>query len=120
MQGARRQMRPIGYMYKRVFAATAGLDVPHVTDLYSLSACLSKDFADYLHFCRHNAYGLFDSPSVIHALAREQSIPLTDLKLFYYEAHELEYDADQGTWIPWESLETDVRPPEASTLEGFD
>jgi hypothetical protein len=45
------------------------------------------------------------------------------LKLFYYEAHEHEYDAEQDAWTPLEpepSLITDVVPPPYKTLEGFD
>ncbi len=113
-------MRPIGYLYKRVFVAPE-FGVPHVTDVYSLSTCLSEDFADYLPFGRHNEYCLFDSPSAIEAMAREHAIPLDGLKLFYYEAHELQYDDDRGEWALWgTSFETNVRPPSAAALEGFD
>src|SRR5262245_10021789 len=103
-------MRPIGYLYKRVWSCPASFGVQHVTDVYALSACLSEDFADYIGFCRHNGYWLFDSPSVIQALAAERSIPLAGSTLFYYEAHELQYDDERG-WVAWAadaSFETDV------------
>jgi hypothetical protein len=116
-------MRPIGYMYKRVSPAPDWLQAPHVADVYSLSTHVSEDFADYVASWRHNGYWLFDSPDIILALASEQSISVEGLKLFYYEAYELQFDAESATWGPWEpeeSFVTDVRPPIARTLEGFD
>jgi hypothetical protein len=116
-------MRPIGYMYKRVSAAPAWLQAPQVEDIYSLSHCISEDFADYVEFWRHNGYWLFDSPAILRALAAEHSISLDGLKLFYYEAYELQYDEELARWMPFEpeaSFVTDVQPPIAHTLEGFD
>jgi len=116
-------MRPIGYMYKRVSALPVGLNAPHVTDIYSLSTHVSEDFADYINYWRHNGFWLFDSPATIEALAAEHSIPLDGLKLFFYEAHELQFDATLGKWVPFEpevSFQTNTQPPAACSLEGFD
>src|SRR6476646_2075224 len=116
-------MRPIGYMYKRVSAAPEWLKAPHVADVYSLSRHVSDDFADYINFWRHNGYWLFDSPAIIVALAAEDSISLDGLKLFYYEAYELQYDKKAANWAPFEperTFVTNVQPPNARTLEGFD
>jgi hypothetical protein len=116
-------MVPIGYMYKRVAAAPEWLHAPHVVDVYSLSADVSENFADYIKFWRHNGYWLFDSPDIILALASEHSISVEGLKLFYYEAYELQYDDKSAEWIPYEPEETfvtDVQTPSARTLEGFD
>lgn len=116
-------MRPLGYMYKRVSLAPELLHAPHVADVYSLSSCVSDNFADYIKDWRHNGYWLFDSPAIMQALAREHSIPLDGLNLFYYEAHDLKYDDTSGQWVPFEperSLATNVQVPEARKLEGFD
>ena len=116
-------MIPIGYMYKRAFRQQGLLEMLKVEDLYSVSDCLAEPFADYSPFFRHNGHGLFDSPAVMRALAAELSISLEDLALFYYEAHEAQYDEEQARWIPITpeaSLPTDVEPPTARTLEGFD
>jgi hypothetical protein len=116
-------MRPLGYLYKRVSAAPESLHARHVTDVYSLSSHVSNDFADYINFWRHNGYWLFDSPTVIHALASEQSFLLDGLQLFYYEAHQLQYDDELAKWVPFEpeeSFGTDVKPPAVRALEGFD
>ncbi len=116
-------MRPIGYMYKRVCVAPQWLNAPHVADVYSLSNHVSEDFADYINYWRHNGYWLFNSAKVMRALAEEHSISLQGLKLFYFEAHDLQYDDSSGKWVSFEaesSFETNVQPPGACTLEGFD
>ena len=116
-------MRPIGYMYKRIAGAPAGLGAPHVVDVYSLSSHVSENFADYTNYWRHNGYWLFDSPATVRALAKEQSLSLDGLRLFYYEAHDLQYDDALGEWVSFEpeaSFTTNIEPPTACTLEGFD
>ena len=116
-------MRPIGYMYKRVAIAPQWLNAPHISDVYSLSSCVSHNFADYINYWRHNGYWLFNSPASIRALAAEHSISLEGLKLFYYEAHDLQYDATSGKWVSFEpepSFETNVQPPDSCSIEGFD
>jgi hypothetical protein len=110
-------------MYKRIRPAPQWLDAPQVVDVYSLSNHVSEDFADYIDYWGHNGYWLFDSPAAIQALAEEHSIPLDGLKLFYFEAHDVQYDGDAGKWVTFEadsSFETKVQPPRSSTLEGFD
>ena len=110
-------------MYKRIRATPQWLDAPHVVDVYSLSSHVSEDFVDYINYWRHNGYWLFDSPATIHALAEEHSIPLDGLKLFYFEAHDLQYDDASGVWVTFEadsSFETQIQPPGTCTLEGFD
>jgi hypothetical protein len=116
-------MRPIGYLCKRVSAVPEGLNLPQVVDFYSLSSHISEDFADYITYWRHNGYWLFDSPATMQLLANEQSISLEGLTLFYYEAHELQYNADLQQWVSFQadaSFQTNVQPPKACTLEGFD
>ena len=59
----------------------------------------------------------------MRALAAEHSISLEGLALFYYEAHEAQYDEEAARWEPFApeaSLATRVEPPAACTLEGFD
>lgn len=46
-----------------------------------------------------------------------------DLALFYYEANEAQYDEEAGRWVSFAanaSDASDVEPPAARTLEGFD
>jgi hypothetical protein len=116
-------MQPIGYMYKRVSVAPEWLNAPHVADIYSLSHHISDNFADYINYWQHNGYWLFNSPASIRALAKEQLISLDGLKLFYYEAHDFQYDDTSETWVSFAaepSFETNVQSPNSCVLEGFD
>lgn len=65
-------MIPAGSMAKRVEKA---LDAPEAEDVYSVSSCISKDFADHINFWLHNGSWLFDSPGIIRQLAVENSLP---------------------------------------------
>ena len=39
-----------------------------VSDIYSVSGCVSKNFADYINYWKHNGYWFFDSPRIIQLL----------------------------------------------------
>jgi hypothetical protein len=114
-------MTPAGYMAKRVYTRPAWLKASHVAEIYSVSGCISENFADYVPHWKHNGYWLFDSPEVIKSIAKEDSIQLEGTSLFYYETHEMEFDGER--WDPWSpeaSVTTNVVAPSNKRLEGFD
>jgi hypothetical protein len=114
---------PAGYMSKRIKQGSDSLGMPAVSDIYSLSNCISADFADYINCWKHNGYWLFDSPATIDAIAKELDVSISGTKLFYYELYELEYDQERLEWLGFEpepSFPTRVEPPLDSTLEGYD
>ena len=116
-------MIPVGYMAKRVKARPEWIHAARVAEIYSVSGCVSNDFADYIKFWKHNGYWFFDSPQIIMELAQRNSIDLTGTKLFFYEAYEREFDDDRGEWLafaPERSFKTDILLPEARELEGYD
>ncbi|MBI5366463.1 MAG: hypothetical protein HZA54_05470 [Planctomycetes bacterium] len=116
-------MIPVGYMAKRVSLRPEGLKAERVEDIFSVSGCVSKCFADYLKYCMHNGYWFFDSPEIIRRLAHEHSIDLAGTSLFFYEVHELEFADTTGRWMPFEpegSFQTHVTPPTRKVLEGYD
>jgi hypothetical protein len=56
-------------------------------------------------------------------LAQENAIDLAGATLFYYEVFEEEFDEDAKAWravAPDASLPTNVEPPKAPRLEGYD
>lgn len=117
------QMIPMGYMAKRVEGSPGWSKPPQVLDVYSVSACVNDDFADYVDYWKHNCWWFFDSPELIQSVARENSIDLQGTKLFYYEAHDLELA--KGAWRPFSPgqvwpVQTYVVPPRQKKLEGFD
>jgi hypothetical protein len=114
-------MVPMGYMAKRIRHKPEWLLAPKVTDIYSVSFCISESFADYVTFWKHNGFWFFDSPEIIRTVAEEHSIDLAGTSLFYYEAYEREYDGD--TWHhygPESSFPTNVTAPCGAMLAGFD
>ena len=114
-------MIPAGYMAKRVSKRPEWLQAAQVTDLYSVAGCISEDFADYIKFWKHNGYWLFDSPEIIRCAASENSVQIEGTSLFYYEAHEKEFDGEG--WHPYEIetlFATEVVSPARKQLEGFD
>ena len=116
-------MIPVGYMAKRVIKKPDWLKVDGVQDIYSLTECLSKDFADYIKYWKHNGYWFFDSPDIIENLAKKNSLDLEGTKLFYYEVYELEFHDDDSGWHNFEpegSFQTNVITPNNKFLEGYD
>ena len=116
-------MIPVGYMAKRVSSYPKWLNTARVVDIYSVSDCMSDAFADYIGFWKHNGYWFFDSPEIIQRLADEHSIDLAATRLFYYEAHELEFDDDQSLWkpfLPEPTMETQVIELREKHLVGYD
>ena len=116
-------MIPIGYMAKRVVERPDWLGVSSVLDIYSVSGCVSEEFADYLNCWKHNGYWMFDSPEAIREVARELGVPLEGTKLFYYEAYEMEFDEKRMSWSVFDAdpgLKTAVMVPMEKQLEGFD
>jgi len=116
-------MIPAGYMAKHVEVSPDWLGTPNVRDIYSVSSCVSNAFADYINYWQHNGYWLFDSPDIIQGLAKSNSIPLEETRLFYYEVHELQFNADEGIWEsfkPEPSFPLEVAKPVAARLEGYD
>lgn len=114
---------PAGYMAKRVVTKPDWLKANGVEDIYSVSGCISKDFADYIKFWKHNGYWLFDSPEVIAQVAREHAIDLTGTTMFYYEVYAQEFDDAKEQWYRYEreeSFATNVRLPDQKILAGFD
>jgi hypothetical protein len=114
-------MIPVGYMAKRTDKPLAWAGPPNVVDVYSVSDCVNDDFAEYIDYWKHNGYWLFDSPDIMRGVAQENSIDLNGTKLFYYEAHQLEFDGQ--SWRPFApepSIPTNVLAPMIRSLEGFD
>jgi len=73
-------------MAKRVQKRPDWLQAAHVVDIFSVSGCVSEDFADYIGYGKHNGYSFFDSPEIIKCVAKENSIELDGTSLFYYDS----------------------------------
>src|SRR4051812_42119358 len=116
------KMIPAGYMAKRIRNIPVGFEIPGIVDIYSVSGCIAKDFADYITFWRHNGYWFFDSPQIIEAIAEEHAIDLTGTQLFYYEVYNLEFQ-EGNEWKSFEpeaSFTTAIEKPGLKNMEGYD
>ena len=116
-------MIPIGYMFKKVVHRPGWIKAVDVDDIYSLSGCVSENFADYIKYWKHNGYWLFDSPSVIEKIAEENNLGLNGMTLFYYEVFEQQFDEDSREWStfdPEPSFPTNVEIRKSAQLEGYD
>jgi hypothetical protein len=114
-------MTPAGYLAKSVCKRPDWLKAPQVIDIYSVSGCVSEDFADYIDYWKHNGYWLFDSPEIIKNIAREHTIQIEGTSLFYYEVNEKEFDGEGWhLFVPEPSIPTNVLLPTVKQLEGFD
>jgi hypothetical protein len=101
-----------GYIAKKVSPRPNWLKAGGVSDIYSVSNCISKAFCDYIKHWKHNGYWFYDSPRTIEEVAVAESVDLSDHKLFYYEVYEQEFDEDAKLWRPFEAekeFKTDVQ-----------
>ena len=118
-----KNMIPAGYLAKHIGSRPDWLKVPHVQNIYSVSCCMTEDFADYTNFWRHNGFWLFDSSDIIHEIAKAHSIDISNTTMFYYESYEDEYDERAMKWVkfrPDENFPVSVRVPDDRILQGFD
>jgi len=114
-------MMPVGYMAKRSCKKPEAFKLANAVDIYSVGNCVNDDFADYFNYWKHNGYWLFDSPEIIRALAKENSMGLDGCLLFYYEANEMEFaGAGWRSFSPEPSFPTNIVQPAQKRLEGFD
>jgi hypothetical protein len=110
-------------MAKRVSARPEWLTAAQVVDIYSVSHCVSEDFASWIAYWKHNGYWFFDSPEVIERVAREGGVDLQGTSLFFYEVYGQEFDEVEGTWAdfgPELSFPTQVIVPAEKVLDGYD
>jgi hypothetical protein len=115
-------MIPAGYMAKRIRNRPHGFENTGIEDIYSVSGCISENFAAYIDSWEINGYYFFDSPQIIQQVAKEHSIDLTGTKLFYYEVYNLEFHEDNEwkSFEPEASFTTDIEKPSLKNLEGYD
>lgn len=115
-------MIPAGYMYKQIIAPPEGLDCKNVLKIYSVSDCMSKDFADYISFWKHNKYWFFNRPEDMDSIINDQKIT-GEFELLFYELYEKEFDEKEQVWQEFQGEESfgyDVKSPSHKDFLGFD
>jgi hypothetical protein len=61
-------MIPVGYMAKHVLVQPEMLKAAGIENIFSVNGCVSKYFADTIHFWQHNGYWLFNSIEILKSL----------------------------------------------------
>jgi len=110
-------------MYKKVSKRPEWLKTEQVHDIYSVSACVSEDFTDWVNYWKHNGYWFFDCPEIMEELAQDNDISLSGMELFFYKVFEEEWDDENEVWVkfdPENSFETNVISPKHSKIVGYD
>lgn len=116
-------MIPAGYMAKKVVSRPDWLKADKVTDVCSVSGCISEDFADYINYWKHNGFWFFNSAETIGSVAVAAGVDLSSNTLFYYEVYEKQYDENKKQWQSFEpesSFQTHVVKPIRKYLVGYD
>jgi hypothetical protein len=115
-------MRPAGYLYKQVAVRPGWLTAaPEVIEIYSVSGCISENFADYVSHWKHNSHWLFDDPAVMDGIARDEGADLKPMTLFYYEVFGQEFHETARAWNALQmEAPAQVRSPAKKTFHGFD
>lgn len=116
-------MTPLGYIAKRIAPRPDWLAVSHVQEIFSIANCVSKEFADYVHYWKHNGYWLFDRPEWIVDICHENMIDMSDLTFLYLESDLTQFDPDRKQWVRFEpnaSFSTCVKKMDNTRLLGYD
>lgn len=116
-------MIPAGYMYKTVAERPDWLSKPSIQTTFSVSPCVSTDFAEWINFWKHNGYWFFDSPAVVFELAQSQGIPLDEMTPFFYQTYEKQWNSETEKWQDFalkNSFETNVEIPDKKVVRGYD
>jgi len=116
-------MIPAGYMSKKIALRPEWLKANGVEDICAVSDCISKPFADYINYWKHNGYWFFNSADDIERLCQQENIGISENTLFYYEVFDREFDEETRSWSPFEpehSFPTHVQKPECAALLGYD
>lgn len=84
-------MIPAGYMAKKLVAKPdQWVSLKHVSEIYSISGCISPAFPAEDHIEKLNAFWFTDSPDLIKQTPQENAIEQTNFQIFYYEIYEFE------------------------------
>jgi hypothetical protein len=103
-------------MAKFVRSSSGWITSQRVEKVFSVSACLSEDFCDWIDAWLHNGHWLFDSQTLIQTIASAKGLDLSEATWFYYEAFEEQFDPERG----WHAINPDPSFPVAvERLEGL-
>lgn len=118
------ELIPAGYMAKRIAEGPLIAETLGLSEVWSVSECISKNFTNYIPYWKHNGYWLFNSPREIIEIAHAESLDPSELKLCYYRMFPWEFHESSRQWMPVASptteFNTEVRALTGAVHLGFD
>ena len=116
-------MIPAGYMYKNIVAKPDWIKSPVVKEIYSVSNCISHNFADFMQFWKNNGFWFYNSQDIILEIAKDNQINLTKSTAIYYEVFSQQFNEDSKSWEsykPETDFVTNISIPTTKLLLGYD
>jgi len=110
------ELRLAGYFPKHVVGVPGWLEAPGVTDVCSVSTCVSEGPGDWVGRWLHNELGLFDSPELATQLVSPEDPPMT---VFAYRISTVRFIKGVGQAWAWPSISPTALPTNFRSL-GFD
>src|SRR5215472_12261305 len=105
-------MGPAGYMAKQVVKKPDWLHAAQVEDIYSVSGCISPDFADCIHHWKHNGYWYSIRLKSSEYSRVRSPFPSNKLCCFITKAYERELDGEKWSdYVPDTTFPTHVVLP---------
>ena len=113
-------MIPAGFNAKIIKPREAWLGNSSVTQILSVSGCISKDAVDFTTTLRlGNQWLLYNSDEALDEAIAGESVDASRLRRFFYDMHDQEFD--EGKWVQLKDMPTQVVKPKGGySLKGFD
>ena len=101
--------------------ASEWLEVPGVVDVFSVSACINNNFAEYITDWKHTGYRLFDSPELIREVAAAHQLIQKPRSSSTTKPSPLSFIMVDGVILNRDkSIETRIVVPIHKQVAGFD
>ena len=116
-------MIPAGYMYKQIIGKPDWIKSSAVKEIYSVSNCISHNFADFMQFWKNNGFWFYNSQDIILEIAKDNQINLTKSTAIYYEVFNQQFNEDSKSWEsykPETDFVTNISIPTTKLLLGYD
>ena len=113
------EMIPAGYNAKIIEAPQEWLGNPQVTEILSVSECISESPIDHTSHWLCNQWLLYDSEDALAKAVAKTEVKASLLRWFFYEVHGEELE--EGSWRPIEDCPKGITRPQAGySFRGFD
>ncbi|MBF0502244.1 MAG: hypothetical protein HQM09_19035 [Candidatus Riflebacteria bacterium] len=114
---------PAGFMGKFIIACPEWIKNERVKKIYSVSGCISRDFADYIKYWLHNKFWFFNEIKQIQEICDKEAIDFRSLDILFYEVYYFQFFEERKSWetiIFEDSFKTEIQIPRSLEFLGHD